>query len=466
MDDQQQTQNAPADQNGGQLTYEQIKKLRETQQKLREAKQNHQIQQITQQRWLQNHPEEQAKIKAVQEKAQFDATNFEKRYTAKQKADIAQLNKASQDMEGNPNYSEEEKKQIKDKIEAQKLGIKPADLPKLSPHPKGQDIGDSWVDKPTGDQKYRTASGEVHTVDYKKTKEGAYQESLHERQQNELKAKEDGRSSIQGIRERYLFEESTDENGKVTRRQRSPEELNDLIQSVIGTKPTQKQLSEFSEKQQRAHQQWLQNRNQQRPANYDPNTPSGYNRNDFGHKIDPGTGKPFTKEEYDKRYIAQEEANDDIRFAQSHRGNPALKSLIVEHARQREERVRDEARAKHEQQLEKDKTRREDIAHQRFLSSERARFRTYKEEGTGVSSGTMVTKTRTPQQVDKFMREEYGVTGREHTQHQSKENRPPQSQNQPVKTLTSGNEQAEFDALPDGALFWGHDGKVKVKRPE
>ena len=49
------------------------------------------------------------KIKLMQAKAQFDASNFEKRYTAKQKADLSQISAASTAIDNDPSFSDSEK---------------------------------------------------------------------------------------------------------------------------------------------------------------------------------------------------------------------------------------------------------------------------------------------------------------------------------------------------------------------
>lgn len=80
----------------------------------------------------------------TREKAQFDAANFEKRYTAKQKVEIARFTKAKQDLINNPAFSEQEKVTASRSLDMKIMGITPDYLPKMSQYPDGQGIGDSW----------------------------------------------------------------------------------------------------------------------------------------------------------------------------------------------------------------------------------------------------------------------------------------------------------------------------------
>lgn len=84
------------------------------------------------------------RLAAIKAKAEFDAENFEKRYTAKQKAEISQLKKAQQDLANNPNFSDEEKLAASRGVDLKLMGITPSDLPKLSPYPTGRGPGDIW----------------------------------------------------------------------------------------------------------------------------------------------------------------------------------------------------------------------------------------------------------------------------------------------------------------------------------
>jgi hypothetical protein len=86
--------------------------------------------------------EQSNEIERVRAKAQFDAETFEKRYTLEQTNKIAQYNTYLQWVNTNDDFSPEDKKRAKEKIELLKLGIQPTDLPRLSRFPKGRGPGD------------------------------------------------------------------------------------------------------------------------------------------------------------------------------------------------------------------------------------------------------------------------------------------------------------------------------------
>ena len=185
---------------------------------------------------------QQAHIAEIQEKAKFDAANFEKRYTTRQKAEIARINKARSDLASNPDFSDDEKKKGDHLLAVQALGIKPSDLPKLSPHPKGQDIGDVWPHKESGALITRGPDGRAHvlvrpdqTIEYKKA------EGLNKIHQAEIARQHKEEERASSLRAKMLFDETTvlDKDGKTTkqRRLRKPEEIDAIMQAYSGQKP-------------------------------------------------------------------------------------------------------------------------------------------------------------------------------------------------------------------------------------
>jgi hypothetical protein len=86
--------------------------------------------------------EQDNEIERVRAKAQFDAETFEKRYTLEQTNQIAKYNTYMQWVDTNEDFSPEDKKRAREKIEILKLGIQPTDLPRLSRFPKGRGPGD------------------------------------------------------------------------------------------------------------------------------------------------------------------------------------------------------------------------------------------------------------------------------------------------------------------------------------
>ena len=181
---------------------------------------------------------QQAHIAEIQEKAKFDAANFEKRYTTRQKSEIARINKAKTDLQSNPNFSDDEKKKGIHLLDVQALGIKPSDLPKLSPHPKGQDIGDVWPHKESGALITRGPDGRAHvlvrpdqTIEYKKA------EGLNKIHQTEITRQHKEEERASSLRAKLLFDETVDKDGQKKRRLRSPEELDAIMQAYSGKKP-------------------------------------------------------------------------------------------------------------------------------------------------------------------------------------------------------------------------------------
>jgi hypothetical protein len=86
--------------------------------------------------------EQQASEQRIKEKAAMDAATFEKRYTAKQKLEIARIKGAKQSVMNSPNWNDKEKQAAIRALELQELGIEPSDLPKTTPWPKGEGVGE------------------------------------------------------------------------------------------------------------------------------------------------------------------------------------------------------------------------------------------------------------------------------------------------------------------------------------
>ena len=101
----------------------------------------------------------QAHVQQAQELAKINESTFEKRYTFKDKQQIAKLRQAQSDLQKNPNFDDDQKVAVNRAIEMKISGILPKDLPKLQPFSKGKGIGDEWVED--GVQKTRNAEGTV-----------------------------------------------------------------------------------------------------------------------------------------------------------------------------------------------------------------------------------------------------------------------------------------------------------------
>ncbi len=115
---------------------------------------------------------ERERIEEIRAKARFDASTFEKRYTAQQKSEIARIRAGQQAAHNNPNFSEKELIAIDRGADLAIVGIKPMDLPKLSPYPEGKGPGDSYIDPVTGMLKTVKPDGDTWQGDFRKTPQG------------------------------------------------------------------------------------------------------------------------------------------------------------------------------------------------------------------------------------------------------------------------------------------------------
>jgi hypothetical protein len=158
--------------------------------------------------------------RAIQEKAAFDAANFEKRYTAQQKAKISQLKQAQNDLQNNPNFSENEKIAASKAIDLQIMGVQPSDLPKLSPYPDGQGTPDIWDAGNGVIVGGRDDNGRPVQFDWGKTAAG--QKATHEAEIEKEKMR---------MRMQLFSRPVTDELGNPVQRQ--PEDVEKIISQIF-----------------------------------------------------------------------------------------------------------------------------------------------------------------------------------------------------------------------------------------
>ena len=230
------------DSQGNVITAEQQKQLEDAHRHVleigRQQQQKSQQEQQKQQ-FLQQHPEAQARVIEAQEKAKFDAENFEKRYTTEQKAKLAQSNVAMD------NWKQmHDRKEIDDdtfqkgymSLQMQKVGIVPSEQPRLSPDPKGQGARDIWKDKDGEIWNGRDASGAARHVPYEKTAAGAQRLAIQKLHMEELRQKAAEAKATASVRKSLLFDE-TMKDGVKTRRLRKPEEIDAIMKAYSGQKP-------------------------------------------------------------------------------------------------------------------------------------------------------------------------------------------------------------------------------------
>ena len=155
---------------------------------------------------------QQFELQRVQEKAQFDAELFEKRYTTEQTNQLSKFNGYMQWVDSNPDFSPDEKKRAREKIELLKLGINPTDLPRLSKFPKGRGPGDyfeeggiGWTIDKDGQRKEVDERGSIRGQAFKaKAAMNDYTlkaQDLRETEERKLRAgyDEDRRKYIAGL---------------------------------------------------------------------------------------------------------------------------------------------------------------------------------------------------------------------------------------------------------------------------
>ena len=184
--------------------------------------------------------EQQAKIAEIREKAKFDAQNFEKRYTTRQKSQIAKINSAKSNWAQMFHRGEISKSDFiagNRGMDFEILGIKPSDLPKLQPYDKGQGIGDSWRDNVSGATITRRADGGAHVlIRPDQTIEGKHADAKLKMDNDQLKEKLKHSTELMKIREKHMFETTTDLAGRKTIRLRGVEELDGIMRNLTGEK--------------------------------------------------------------------------------------------------------------------------------------------------------------------------------------------------------------------------------------
>jgi hypothetical protein len=176
-------------------------------------------------------------LAAIKAKAEYDAANFEKRYTSKQKADLAKLNNAEQMVDSSLFFSEAEKIASKRGIQLQRLGIKPVDMPRLSQNPPGMGIGDIWPQDGLG-MVTRNPDGKIGVLQ-------SWDKSAEQQAKKEAAALDKAHLQSNNLLFKHrldLAKEDVEElgaDGKVTYRKRTPEEIEEIIQRASGQRQQQ-----------------------------------------------------------------------------------------------------------------------------------------------------------------------------------------------------------------------------------
>lgn len=182
----------------------------------------------------------QAKLQQVQQKAQFDAANFEKRYTAKQKAEISKLSAIDAEIDSNPNFTESEKIAAHRAVQMKKLGIVPSDLPRLSPFPQGQGVGDTWNVDGVG-MVTRIPDGGIKIIQgWKDSAQAQSAKDAHEIEKQQLKLQAEREKKISDYVIKYATEDVVEGE---TVRKHTAQEVRDYFQQLRGSTSRQEGMS-------------------------------------------------------------------------------------------------------------------------------------------------------------------------------------------------------------------------------
>jgi hypothetical protein len=331
------------------------------------------------------------RVQKVREKAQFDAENFEKRYTVKQKARTAQLKQADSMIDSHPSMDDSDKAAAHGAIAGELVMIQPQDLPRSDPYPKGKSMGQTW--KENGVLMTRNKDGVPTGVphqnsgpDYLAAK-AKY--NLHNMQ---FKYHQENHRSMRDILKDNIFEVTTDADGNEMRRKRSNEELRDIAQSIDGTKPQEQQQ---------------QQQQQEQPQQSQGELP----------KILPTPGYDYKGSGWGQK---ENDAKEDREFLIRHGNDPHAQDKLDE---MRQHRSDHRDLLQHQKDMEEVQTKRLEKqqahekrmawqAHHTELVKRRAALQSYRVPDDKQQSGYR-TEYRSPHLIDKMMMDELGETGKE-----------------------------------------------------
>jgi len=191
----------------------------------------------------------------LKEKAEFDAANFEKQYTMKQKLDIAKWNRIKQDIDMNPSYTEQEREAIKRAADLQIMGIKPSELPKTTPWEKGKGIGESWK-AADGSLLGRDPDGRLRLI--QRWDQGPDAQSMKE-EQDSLKAQAKLQVELEKEKRKGVFDLMTkgmydgiDEFGKPKMRRVNAKEARQIIDQLYGEQQQQQGGADWAQQAEKA----------------------------------------------------------------------------------------------------------------------------------------------------------------------------------------------------------------------
>ena len=171
----------------------------------------------------------------LKEKAEYDAATFEKQYTVKQKLEIAKWNRIKQDIDRNPSFSDREREAVKRAADFEIMGIKPSELPKTTPWPKGKGIGDAWKDA-DGSLLGRDPDGRLRLIqrwdqgpDHQSMKEE--QDSLKAQAKLQVDLEKEKRKGVFDLMSKGMFD-GVDEFGKPKMRRVDAREARTIVEQL------------------------------------------------------------------------------------------------------------------------------------------------------------------------------------------------------------------------------------------
>lgn len=191
-------------------------------------------------------------MEKLQAEAKAKAENWKFEYTAKQRQQIAQFNDARQQIQNNPRFSPVEKAAAIRQIDMQQANIKPSMMP-ADPNqfkwPEGTGPGMTWQDPGSGS----LLSGEMDKDGqpiikliqrFDQGPEGMKLKESAAIQKEAIKAEQKRMEKLMDIRLQLAttpIEGSKDAKGNPVTRYRTPEEVNDMMQKIMGVQPQQQQ---------------------------------------------------------------------------------------------------------------------------------------------------------------------------------------------------------------------------------
>ena len=184
-------------------------------------------------------------ITEMQEQARVDASQMEYKFDTEQRREFAKMNRARQFVIDNEQFSDADKASALRQIDLQQAQIQPSMMPRdpnAPQYPEGQGPQDSWVDPESGAIMGLDRSGNRRMlVPYDKTRKGIDEERQYEAAAADLELQAKRQDKLLDMRRDLMTEPIIEGEGDdKTMRTRTPEEVDKIMQGVVGiAQPTQ-----------------------------------------------------------------------------------------------------------------------------------------------------------------------------------------------------------------------------------